>query len=170
MSKKHRESVPAKMRPIYESIVSLTDEFCKQHLNEEYAQVCRKMAATLSRKRPSPLMQGKFEIWACAIVHALGRINFLFDKTQAPHMRADDLCSLMGVSQSTASAKASKIMETLDIMQMDPEWWLPSRLDKNPLVWLVEINGYLVDLRQAPREIQEEAYRMGIIPYIPTGV
>ena len=170
MSKKNPESVPAKMRPIYESIISLTDEFCKQHLNEEYARLCRKMAATLSRKRPSPLTQGKGEIWACGIVYAIGRINFLFDKTQTPHLRADELCSIMGVSQSTASAKSSKIMDTLDIMQMDPEWWLPSRLDKNPIVWMVEINGYLVDLRRAPREIQEQAYRLGIIPYIPTAV
>ena len=85
-------------------------------------------------------------------------------------MRADELCSLMEISQSTASAKSSKIIDTLDIMQMDPDWWLPSRLDKNPLVWLVEINGYLVDLRQAPREIQEQAYRLGIIPYIRKAV
>ena len=170
MSKKSPESVPAKMRPIYETIVSLTDQFCEEHLNEDYAQLCRKMAATLSRKRPSPLAQGNGEIWACGIVYAIGRINFLFDKTQTPHMRADQLCSLMGVSQSTASAKSRKIIDTLGIMQMDPEWWLPSRLDKNPLVWMVEIDGFLVDLRQAPREIQEQAYRLGIIPYVPKAV
>jgi hypothetical protein len=62
MSKKAGESVPTKLRPIYESIVHITDEFCKDHLSEEYAELCRKMAATLSRKRPSPLTQGKLEI------------------------------------------------------------------------------------------------------------
>jgi len=170
MNRKTRESVPAKMRPIYEAIVSLTDGFCAQHLNEEYAQLCRKMAATLSRKRPSPLSQGRPETWACGIVYAIGRINFLFDKTQKPHMRGDELCSLMEVSQSTASAKSSKIFDALDIMQLDPEWWLPNRLESNPLLWMVEINGYLVDLRQAPREIQEQAYELGIIPYIPRAV
>jgi hypothetical protein len=167
MSKKAGESVPTKLRPIYESIVYITDEFCEDHLSGEYAELCRKMAATLSRKRPSPLTQGKLEIWACAIVYAIGKVNFLFDKAQTPHLRADELCSLMGVSQSSASAKASRILGLLDIMQIDPEWCLPSKVGENPLAWLIQVNGFLVDARQAPKEIQEEAYRLGLIPYLP---
>ena len=31
------------------------DQFCKEHLNEEYAVLCRKLAEKLARKRPSPL-------------------------------------------------------------------------------------------------------------------
>jgi hypothetical protein len=40
-------------------------------------------------------------------------------------------------------------------------------MDKTPLVWMAEVNGYLVDLRQMPREIQEIAFEKGMIPYIP---
>jgi hypothetical protein len=40
-------------------------------------------------------------------------------------------------------------------------------LDKNPLVWMAEVNGYLVDLRAMPREVQEIAFEKGLIPYIP---
>jgi hypothetical protein len=167
MNKKTRELVPAKLRAIYESIVEITDKFCEDHLNQEYAEICRKMAATLSRKRPSPLTQGKLGIWACAIVYAIGKVNFLFDKTQTPHLRADELCTLMGVSQSSASAKAGKILDLLDIMQLDPEWCLPSKIEQNPLAWLIQVNGFIVDARYVPREIQEEAYRKGLIPYIP---
>jgi hypothetical protein len=29
------------------------------------------------------------------------------------------------------------------------------------------VNGFLLDARQAPAEIQAEAYRRGLIPYIP---
>ena len=36
-------------------ITALTDAFCLEKLNAEYAQVCREMTATLARKRPSPL-------------------------------------------------------------------------------------------------------------------
>jgi hypothetical protein len=45
---------------------------------------------------------------------------------------------------------------------------LPSLLGSNPLVWLAEVNGLLVDLRTMPREVQEMAFAKGIIPYIPT--
>jgi hypothetical protein len=32
---------------------------------------------------------------------------------------------------------------------------------------MVAVNGLIVDVRQMPRVVQEEAYRKGIIPYIP---
>jgi hypothetical protein len=31
------ESVPKQMQPIYDQIVAITDAFCHQHLNDEYA-------------------------------------------------------------------------------------------------------------------------------------
>jgi hypothetical protein len=47
------------------------------------------------------------------------------------------------------------------------DWTLPSRLSDNPLVWKVEVNGMLVDIRQESRERQEAAFQDGLIPYIP---
>lgn len=58
-------------------------------------------------------------------------------------------------------------MDVLDILQMHPDWSLPSRLDENPLAWLIQADGFLVDARYAPRKIQEEAFRLGLIPYAP---
>ena len=85
MSSSSIESVPLKMRPVYHEIIGLTDAVCAAHLNEEYAQVCRALAAQLSRKRPSPLEGGRVNTWAAAIVPTVGRVNFLFDKSQTPH-------------------------------------------------------------------------------------
>ena len=166
MSKK-RHSVPKKMQGKYENIISLTDAFCEAHLNDEYGELCRKLAAKLSRKRPSPLERGQAKSWAGAIVYTIGRVNFLFDRSQTPHMKAQELCELMGVSQGTASGKSTQIMDMLGIMQMHPEWTLPSLMDENPLAWMISVNGLIIDARQAPREIQEEAYRLGLIPYLP---
>jgi hypothetical protein len=161
------ESVPAKMRDVYEKIVALTDDFCARHLNEEYAALSRRMAATLARKRPSPLLQGQARVWAGGIVYAVGRVNFLFDRTQQPHLTAQQLCDLFGVSQASASARAKQIFDALDLMQLHPEWTLPSKLDQNPLAWFILVNGIPMDARHAPREIQEEAVRQGVIPYLP---
>lgn len=167
MSKKSEKSVPAKLEQIYEGIIAITDDFCSKHLNEEYAELCREMTEVLCRMRPSPLLKGRVNVWAAGIIYVLGRVNFLFDKTQKPHMRADELCSLLGVSQSSASAKSSQLWKILDLMQLDPRWCLPSRLADNPLAWLIEVNGMIVDARWLPREIQEEAYRRGMIPFLP---
>ncbi len=51
--------------------------------------------------------------------------------------------------------------------RIDPEWCLPSRLDDHPLVWMLSVNGLLVDVRWMPLEVQEIAYEKGLIPYIP---
>ncbi len=32
---------------------------------------------------------------------------------------------------------------------------------------MAEVNGFLVDLRNMPREVQEIAFEKGLIPYIP---
>jgi hypothetical protein len=166
MSTQNQERVPKKMREKYDAITAITDSFCEEHLNDEYAHLCRKLAATLSRKRPSPLERGRTKSWAAA-VYAIGQINFLFDKSQTPHMRADDLCEAIGVSQSTASAKAKQIRDMLNIGLMDPNWTLLSQMDDNPMAWMIMVNGLIVDARSMPREIQEEAYRKGLIPYLP---
>ena len=162
------ETVPKGMRETYEQIVGFTDAFCAKHLTEEYAELCRRMTAKLARKRPSPLLSGGRPIsWAAAVIYTLGKINFLFDKSQKPHLKASELCALVGVSEQNASSKAKFILSALNIMPFDPEWWLPSRLAENPVVWMIEVNGYIVDARYAPRELQEEAYRWGLIPSLP---
>lgn len=35
------------------------------------------------------------------------------------------------------------------------------------MAWLIQVNGLIVDARHASREIQEEAFRRGLIPYLP---
>jgi hypothetical protein len=161
------QSVPKSMQATYEAITSLTDAFCREHLNEDYAELARRMTAALCRKRPSPLTSGQPRTWACGIVYVLGQINFLTDPSTQPYMTTADLCARFGVGQSTASAKALVISQALDTSRLNPEWSLPSLVDQNPLVWLAEVNGVLVDLRDMPREVQEIAFEKGLIPSIP---
>ena len=40
-------------------------------------------------------------------------------------------------------------------------------MEDNPLIWMVEVNGLAVDIRHAPRQLQEIAFNKGLIPYIP---
>jgi hypothetical protein len=156
------------MKPIWSEIVALTDAVCRKHLDDDYAHLARKMTAALARKRPSPLERGRRDVWAAAIVYALASINFLFDKSQVPHMRADDLAALFGVSQKTAANKARTILDALTTSQGVPMWWRPSNMDNNPLAWWVIINGLVVDARTLPRDIQEHLAKEGIIPFVPS--
>jgi len=59
------ERVPKPMQATFDAIVTLTDAFCRAHLDEEYAQLARQATAALCRKRPSPLATGNPKTWCC---------------------------------------------------------------------------------------------------------
>jgi len=101
------------------------------------------------------------------IVRTIGWVNFLNDKSQTPHMRSSDIDAGFGVSESSGVAKLAAIRKLLKIHRLDPAWTLPSRMQDNPLVWMLNVNGLPVDIRHAPRGVQEIAFQQGLIPYIP---
>ena len=35
------------------------------------------------------------------------------------------------------------------------------------MAWMIQLNGLITDARHLPRDIQKEAFRKGLIPYIP---
>ena len=138
-----------------------------EEVNEEYAELCRKLATALARKRPSPLLQGRLETWACGIVRTIGWVNYLDDRSRKRHMRLPFIDEAFGVAESTGQGKSKAIRTMFKIRNFDPRWTLPSKMDDNPMVWTLELNGFLMDIRHAPRELQEAAFTKGLIPYIP---
>jgi len=160
-------SVPEAARPAYDTIVTLTEAFCREHLNAEYEALCRKLAGVLARKRPSPLTRGKPEVWACAIVRVVGWVNFLDDSSQTPHLKLTAIDKAFGVAESTGQGKAKAIRDLLKIRQFDFHWMLRQRVEESPMAWMISVNGFFVDARRLKREIQEEAFQKGLIPYIP---
>ena len=79
--------IPADVRPKYEAITALTNAFCKRHLNEEYAEMCRRLTIALAQKQPTPLVRGRAEVWACGIVRTIGWANTLDDPRQSLYMK-----------------------------------------------------------------------------------
>ena len=128
-------------------IVGLIEQFCRDHLNEEYAGLCRKLAEKLARKRPSPLGGGKPTTWACGIVRTIGWVNYLDDRSRTPHLKLTAIDKAFGVGESTGQGKSMLIRKTLKIRSMDPAWSLRSRMDRNPTAWMIQVNGFLVDAR-----------------------
>lgn len=155
-------------RERYVELIDIINEFCEAHLDSEYKDVCHKLTGDLCQDG-SPILSGKAKSWAAGIVWAIGRVNFLSDPSFEPCMKQADFAKAIGVSAATISAKCRDIWEGLELMQFDPDYTVASRQESNPLRWIVEVDGFLLDLRSAPREIQEAAYEQGVIPYIRQG-
>ncbi len=148
------------------ALIALTDGFCDEHLDHEYAELARYAIAALCRKRPSPLTNGHSQTWACAVLYALGQVNFLSDRSTAPYMAMADLCGYFGIALSTGGNKAKLVRTALSMHQFDHNWTLPSRLESSSLSWLIEVDGLIVDARQLPVDMQEVAVQKGLIPFV----
>ena len=85
-----------------EHIVSLVRQFCQENLDDEYAQLCEKMVRRLG---PDTLATGRPEVWAAAVVYAVGSINFLYDHRFQPYIRSVEISTYFGIGHSTVFKK-----------------------------------------------------------------
>ena len=160
-------AVPKSMQCKYDEIAPMIIAFCDEKLNDDYKQICLRLLEKLCRKRPSPLLGGRARTWAAGIVYAIGANNFIFDKSQELSLSAGELAAGFGIAASTASGKAAEIRNMFDISFLNAEWLLPNLIKDNPAIWMVLLDDLIVDIRTMPLEVQEQAFEMGIIPYIP---
>ncbi len=159
--------VPKARQGLYRELTALTDKFCLEHLNQEYGELARYAIAALCRKRPCPLLSGRPDSWACGVVYAIGQVNFLTDRSTEPYMAMADLCARFGVAPSTGASKAKTVRDLLGIKQWDHRWILTSSLESIGPLWLIEVDGLVVDARWLPRRLQQVAFEKGLIPYVP---
>lgn len=114
--------IPRDVAPRAAQMLEILDSFCADHLDEEYHELCRGALARLARKRPSPLARGREDIWAMAVVYAVGSANFLFDPATSPHLSGDEISELSGVARSTLSAKARTVRDLLKLDRIDHDF------------------------------------------------
>lgn len=160
-------AIPKAMQSKYDEIAEILEPYCDEYLNDEYKELCLHALEKLCRKRPSPLISGKARTWAAGIVYAVGQNNFIFDKSQPIHMTAEEIVEPLGLAKTTAANKAAEIRKMLKIDHFNSEWVLASDIEKNPMLWYVEINGIPVDARRLPLEAQIYCAERGLIPYVP---
>ena len=96
-------------------ILELLRAFSSAKLNDEYFELAEKMLAKLARKRHVPFETGKVEIWAAAIIHDLGTINFLFDRSQTPHTTVREIHEFFDTKESTVGNKSKEIRDMLKL-------------------------------------------------------
>jgi hypothetical protein len=143
-----------------DTLIQMTDAFADSYLDEDYKMLCRKLIEKMSRKRQVPFLSGRLEIWAAAVVYALGQINFLFDKSFEPYVSATDLCDYFGTSQSTASQKAKKIRDMFKMRYFDEEFSTERMQNENPLNEFVTVNGLIVPTSTVMKILEEKEAKL----------
>jgi len=160
-------NIPNGLQGKYKEIESMIVKFCNEKLNAEYRNICIRLLQKIYRRNPSSLLDGPSQIWAAGIVYAIGAANFIFEKNQDIHMSGEEIASPFGISAGIASAKAAELRNMFEIDYSNPEWLLQKIFENNPMTWMVEVDGNIVDIRNMSLEVQREAFELGVIPYVP---
>jgi hypothetical protein len=125
-------------------ILSLIRDFCSQKLDDEYFDLSVKLINKLGRKKNVPFMTGKIEIWAAAVVHSLGSVNFLFDQSFKPFTTVDEINDFFGTKKTTTGNKSKEIRDLLKMSPFNNEFLTQHLIANNPMNNLVMVNGFIV--------------------------
>ncbi|NOQ70662.1 MAG: hypothetical protein GQ574_01600 [Crocinitomix sp.] len=136
-------------------LIELTAVFCAEKLDDDYAQLCGKLIQKMSAEEIVPFKRGKIEIWAAAVIHALGSKNFLFDKSFEPYINAQDISDHFGAKKATISNKARQIKDLYDMVMYDDEFATQKLKENNPFDNMVMVDGFIVKVSNLPVDIQE---------------
>ncbi len=155
------EEVPPELHNRFLEIVGLTDKFCYIHLDDEYRDLCRIMVLDLCGP-DTPAARGKAEGWACGVVYAICRVNFLDDDSFEPYINPEHLAKAFGVAKSTMQKKWAVLRDGLEIIPFDPRWCTEDTLEDHPL------NGIFDEFDGSPESLPEEMIQslqgMGVLP------
>lgn len=108
------DDIPDALRPAVQRIREKLEPVCEAHLTDEYLELC------LCLLRDACLVgaevgRGKPEAWAAGLVHAIGRVNFLFDPAMKPHLPAKELPGLFSVSKGTVQTRSAQLCDEFDL-------------------------------------------------------
>lgn len=138
-----------------QKILDLVREFCAKQLNEEYFELTERLIKKLGRKRNPPFSTGQPQVWAAAIIHALGTINFLFDKSFEPYVSIDYINAFFGTSKSTTGNKSKQIRDLLKLDLWNNEFSTKKMQNSNPYANLVMVDGLIVSVDTLPEQYQQ---------------
>lgn len=137
-----------KLQQRIDELIAMTDKFCKEKIDSEYAELCKLMIEKLGRKRTvKPLATGRLNIWAAAVVYTIAVNNFLFDKSFQPYIPLSEIHEYFDTKQSTVTAKAAQIRQMLKMsVQFDTEFSTKRTLENSPFARIVKIGGFYISL------------------------
>ena len=137
-----------------QQIIDLIGEFCTDKLNDEYFDISKRVIQKLGRKRSVPFIVGQPQIWAAAAIHAVGTINFLFDKASEPYASIDDINDFFGTKKTTTGGKSKIIRDLLKLNRYDKEFSTKSMTENNPFTSYVMVDGYILHISSLPEDLQ----------------
>lgn len=108
------DDIPEGLRPAVLRIHDKLEPVCKTRLNDEYLELCLRLLRDACLAGLA-VGSGKPEAWAAGLVHAVGRVNFLFDPAMNPHLPAKEIPILFSISTGTMQNRSNLLCDEFDL-------------------------------------------------------
>ncbi|MGD2247939.1 MAG: DUF6398 domain-containing protein [Candidatus Methanofastidiosia archaeon] len=148
-----KTAIQKKMR----TLIKMTAEFCDIYLDEDYKKLSKKLIQKMARKREVPFLYGQIEIWAAAVIYALGTTNLLYNKSFEPYIAPDTICSYFKTNKSTTYQKSKRIRDMLNIKYRDKEFSTPYIIENDPLSHLRIPEELATQLKKLMEEMEKKS-------------
>jgi len=129
-----------------DELISMTSKFCNEHIDAEYAELCKLMIEKLGRKRSvKPLATGRLNIWAAAVVYTIAVNNFLFDRSFKPYIPPSVIYDYFDVKSSTLTGKSALIRKLLNLTyHFNHEFSTRHSMESYPTMMLNRMGIYVI--------------------------
>jgi len=142
--------VDARKQRRMEEVRALLDAFCEAKLSPQLASYVHALWDKIGRKRTYVITGGKKEVWASAVVYAIARLNFLFDRDNPDYLPPADICGFFGTKKSTTANKAAQIQKACRL-QMGHEGLCDPAISDS--LTLVKLSNGMVIPKSMAREL-----------------
>ena len=157
--------IPAHIKNNFLNIAEMVDLFCNKNLNDEYYN----LALKLTKENPSNLIDCDIKTLAAAIINTIAKTH----ESEMLQVSSKNLASWFQTTQTDIDKKTNSICKILNLQFIDQDQSTKSKVSNDydiddRMMWSIAINGFTIDIRNAPLDLQVDAYEHGLIPYIPT--
>ncbi|MFP4042345.1 MAG: DUF6398 domain-containing protein [Bacteroidales bacterium] len=146
-------------------LLELTETFCDEKLDHEHKELTTKAVNSLCRKDFFQGENDNLNEWAAGIIHAIGSVNLLFDKSFDPYISKEEIVNYFQTDIDTTEEKAATIKDLLKLNVFDPNFSAHISDEDNPLKDMVSIDGIYISLELLPsylrtklREVKRDGY------------
>ncbi|MEM7510432.1 MAG: DUF6398 domain-containing protein [Bacteroidota bacterium] len=166
-TEKKLEGITLSRRKRLALIKQAVESFCEQHQLGELVSLAQHATYQLCRTGAHILDQESHSYWACGIMMNLLKVNGLFSRAGKLTLRPLQVSSFFQLTAAQATKSGTKVKSLLRIKTFSSEWQMKGRQLHSPNAWMIWFDGKLVDARMLSSEMQQKAFRQGLIPFLP---
>ena len=161
--------IPAQIKNNFLNVAEMIDLFYNKNLNDEYYNLALKLTTKLAKENPSDLIDCDIKTLAAAIINTIAKTH----ESEMLQVSSKNLASWFQTTQTDIDKKTNSICKILNLQFIDQDQSTKSKVSNDydiddRMMWSIAINGFTIDIRNAPLDLQVDAYEHGLIPYIPT--